>query len=616
MDEGSVDATLALTNPRVAALLVELADLLDIKGDSTFKSNAYRRAADAVARSPVELLAAYRAGDPPTLPGVGKGIAYKLEELARSGRIGELEELRAATPPGVVAMLRLTGVGPRTAGELWRSRGIASLEELEAAAHDGRLRGVRGIGAEREARILEAIEQHRRRPSRRLLMGEANALAERIVALAESVPEVRSATIAGSTRRGTETVGDLDLLVETDDPATALSRLLAALPHEGDGSSAEPLTLGAARASLALREGPQLDIMTAPPGRLGSYLVHLTGSAAHNVRLRQRAKQRGRSLSEHGLVPLDASAPEAVDTPDLETFANEADLYTWLGLAAVEPELREDRGEVEAAAEDRLPRLVTRADLIGDCHSHTDWSDGRKPLEHMVESARAMGQRWLVLTDHSWSLTIANGLAPDRVELQRRVIGDLNERFASEVARGEAPEGAHPDFRLLHGCELEITIDGRLDYDDAILERFDVVVASLHVGRRQPRAQLMARYEAALRSPHVDILAHPSGRKIGLRPDLDLDWDRFYRRAAETGTFLEVNGSPPRLDLDEERIRAAREAGCRFTIDSDAHDPVEWQHLVWGATIARRAWLEPDLVANTRPLEAFLALIEERSRAG
>jgi DNA polymerase (family 10) len=559
---------------------------------------------------------AYRAGDPPTLSGVGKGIAYKLDELARTGRIAELEALRAEIPAGVVSMLRLTGVGPRTAGELWRSRGIASLEELEAAAQAGRLRGLRGIGAERETRILEALEQHRRRPSRRMLMGEANALAERIVALAESFPQVRSATIAGSTRRGTQTVGDLDLLVETDDPATAMAHLLVALPHEGDESVAATVDRGTSRASLALREGPQLDIMTAPVDRLGSYLVHFTGSAAHNVRLRQRAKQRGRSLSEHGLIPLDPTAPEARDLPDLETFATEAELYAWLGLSAIEPELREDRGEIEAAADDRLPRLVTRADLVGDCHSHTDWSDGRKPLERMVETARAMGQQWLVLTDHSWSLTIANGLAPDRVELQRRLIGELNERFAREVAQGEAPDGAHPDFRLLHGCELEITVDGRLDYEDAILECFDVVVASLHVGRRQPRARLMARYEVALRSPHVDILAHPSGRKIGIRPDLDLDWDTFYRRAAETGTFLEINGSPPRLDLDEERIRVAREAGCRFTIDSDAHDPVEWQHLVWGTTVARRAWLEPDLVANTRPLAAFLALIEERSRAG
>jgi DNA polymerase (family X) len=613
MPDRIADATLALTNPRIAALLSELADLLDIKGESSFKANAYRRAADAIARAPVEVVPAYQAGHPPTLPGVGKGIAYKLEELARTGSMTELDELRVEIPAGVAAMLRLTGVGPRTAGELWRSRGIGTLEELEAAARAGRLRGVRGIGAERETRILESLDQHRRRPSRRLLMGDAQALAERLVALAEALPEVRSATIAGSVRRGVETVGDLDMLVETADPGTVMGRLLAAIPHEGD-DDAEPGAHGTSRASLALREGPQLDIMTAPPDRLGSYLVHFTGSAAHNVRLRQRAKQRGRSLSEHGLIPLDPSDPDSADLPALETFPSEAALYAWLDLAPIPAELREDRGEIEAAADGRLPRLVTRADLIGDCHSHSDWSDGRTPLERMVETARVMGQQWLVLTDHSWSLTIAKGLGPDRVEQQRRLIGEMNERFAREVADGTAPESAHPGFRLLHGCELEITIDGRLDYEDELLERFDVVVASLHVGRRQPREQLMARYEVALRSPHVDILAHPSGRKIGRRPDLDLDWDAFYRRAAETGTFLEINGSEDRLDLDDERIRVAREAGCRFTIDSDAHDPTEWQHLVWGTTIARRAWVEPELVANTRPLDAFLALIEERSR--
>ena len=352
MADGLADETLALTNPRVAALLTELADLLDIKGDSSFKANAYRRAADAVARSPVEVVPAYRAGTPPTLPGVGKGIAYKLDELASSGRITELEELRAEIPAGVASMLRLTGVGPRTAGELWRARGIASLEELEAAASAGRLRGVRGIGAERETRILESLEQHHRRPSRRVLMGDAHALAERLVALAEAVPHVRSATIAGSTRRGTETVGDLDLLVETDDPAGTMARLLASLPHEGDESTAEPVTHGTSRASLALREGPQLDIMTAPPGRLGSYLVHFTGSAAHNVRLRQRAKQRGRSLSEHGLIPLDPSSPEAAEVPDLETFESEADLYRWLDLSRSSPSC------ARTGARSRPPRMA------------------------------------------------------------------------------------------------------------------------------------------------------------------------------------------------------------------------------------------------------------------
>jgi DNA polymerase (family 10) len=306
-------------------------------------------------------------------------------------------------------------------------------------------------------------------------------------------------------------------------------------------------------------------------------------------------------------------APGAHEAATPITFASEADLYAALGLAEVPPELREDRGEIEAAESNALPRLVTRADLRGDCHSHSHWSDGREPLETMVESARRDGREYQVLSDHSASLTIANGLSPARVEAQRRVVGELNERFARELAAGGLPEGAHPDgFLLLHGTELEITVDGRLDYEDGLLAAFDVVVASLHVGRRQPREQLMARYEVAMRNPHVDIISHPSGRKIGGRAELDLDWDTFYLRAAETGTLLEINGSDARLDLDEHRIRAAAEAGCRFVIDSDAHERAEWQNLRWGVAIARRGWLGPERVANTLPRDAFVALMREK----
>ncbi len=363
-----------------------------------------------------------------------------------------------------------------------------------------------------------------------------------------------------------------------------------------------------ARLSLRLRDGPQLDVMTMPPGAAGSYLVHFTGSAEHNVALRHRARQMGWSLSERGLSPLEGGRD---DEP--RTFVSEGELYAALGLPEIPPELREGLGEVEAAVAGRLPRLVQLEDLVGDCHSHTDWSDGREPLAVMVESARAAGRRYQVLTDHSWSLGIANGLSPERVEQQRRVIGELNEIFARQEAAGELPAGASPDgFRLLHGCELEITADGRLDYDDALLARFDVVVASLHVGRRQPRAQLMARYALAMRDPNVDIISHPSGRKIGQRPDLDLDWEAFYRLAAETGTLLEVNGSEERLDLEPSRIRAARQAGCGFVVSSDAHDRAEWQHLRLGVAMARRGWLEAADVANTLALEPFLRLMAEK----
>jgi DNA polymerase (family 10) len=605
-----------------------MADLLELKGESSFKVGAYRRAAESVARSPIDVVAAFRAGQPPRLRGVGDSIAASIAELAEHGTIGYHERLQAELPPTLLAMRAIPGMGPRTIGEVWRQLGIATVSELEAAAREGRLRQLRGLSERTEARILEGIARQTDRPRRRMLMGEARWLSDRIVGLLAQLPGARSAIAAGSVRRRRETVGDLDILVQTDSPGVVMAELLA-LPGMAVVTPGTGLRGGHDRVTLELQDGPHIDVMTMPSGRVGSYLVHFTGSAEHNVQLRHRARQMGWSLSEHGVAPLPrtpaafeagAADPPAADpsatASDLRTFATEASLYEFLGLAEIPPELREGRGEIEAAAAGQLPDLVELGDLRGDCHSHSDWSDGREPLLVMVESARAAGREYQVLTDHTRSLTIANGLTPERVEQQRRVIGELNARFAREHARGESPPGSHADgFRLLHGCELEITTDGRLDYDDALLATFDVVVASLHVGRRQPRQQLMARYEVAMRNPHVDIISHPSGRKIGRRPDLDLDWDAFYRLAAETGTILEVNGSEERLDLDEHRIRAAHEAGCRFVVDSDAHDRGEWQNLVWGVDIARRGWLEASDVLNTFPLERFLAAMADRTAA-
>ena len=592
-----------LTNARMAAILDEIAELLEIKGESSFKIGAYRRAAESVRRAGVEVAAAYRAGDPPRLRGVGGSISERLAELASNGQLAYHEALRAEVPPSLLELLRIPGVGPRTAGEVWRGLGVATLSELETAAREGRLRALRGISEKTEARIVEGIGELEQRPPRRMRIDEAHDVAERVVALIETVPGVVSATAAGSVRRWRETVGDLDILVETKTPQAVLDALRALPVFEAVETGVRG---GADRSTLRLVDGPQLDIMAMPPGAIGSYLVHFTGSAEHNVALRHRARERGWSLSERGLAPLDDDSAEPM------TFAAEADLYAFLDLAPIPPELREGRGEIEAAEADALPRLVERSDLRGDCHSHSHWSDGREPLEVMVESARATGREYQVLTDHSQSLGVANGLTPSRVEAQRRVIGELNERFAAEVAAGEAPSGADRGFRLLHGTELEITTDGRLDYSDALLAAFDVVVASLHVGRRQPRAQLMARYETAMRNPHVDIISHPSGRKIGGRPELDLDWEAFYRLAAETGTLLEINGSEARLDLDEHHIRAAIEAGCHFVIDSDAHERADWAHLDWGVGIARRGWVTSDLVANALARDEFIALMREK----
>jgi DNA polymerase (family 10) len=376
----------------------------------------------------------------------------------------------------------------------------------------------------------------------------------------------------------------------------------------GAPSAERVVARGSNRATVELMRGPEIDVMVMPPGEAGAFLVHFTGSAAHNVRLREIARDVGWSLSEYGFQRLDDEG-EIVrgDGAERRSFATEDEVYGFLGLPFIPPELREDRGEIEAARSNRLPELVDVGDLRGDCHTHSDWSDGALSIERIARAARARGYSYQVLTDHSTSLTIAHGLNEERVEAQRAVIAELNERFAAEEAAGRVPKGASPSgFRLLHGCEMEIRADGRLDYDDDLLARFDVVVASLHVGRRQPRVQLTERTLTAIHSPHVDILAHPSGRKIGIRDDLDLEWETVFAEAARTGTLLEINGSDERLDLDERRARQARDAGCKLVIDSDAHYLRELDNIVWGVAIARRGWVEARDVANTWPREQLL----------
>ena len=375
------------------------------------------------------------------------------------------------------------------------------------------------------------------------------------------------------------------------------------------------LNRGGHKAAVRLLRGPQVDLMVMPPGEAGTYLVHFTGSKEHNVKLRARARDMGWSLSEKGFARIDLETGEPLtgDAAELRTFPTEAEAYAFLDLPFIEPELREDEGEIEAALAGRLPHLIEQGDLRGDCHTHSEWSDGVHSIEVMAEAARRRGYAYQVLTDHSISLAIARGLAPDRVEQQRAIIAQLNARFEQEEREGTAPaETPSEGFRLLHGCELEIRTDGRLDYDDTLLARFDVVVASLHVGRRQPRDELTKRTLTAIHSPHVDIIAHPSGRMIQTRDDLDLDWDTVYAEAARTGTALEMNGSPHRLDLSVERTRRAVAAGCILSIDSDAHKTAELDFIRWGVTQGRRAWVEPANVLNTRSREDLLAWVDAK----
>ncbi len=593
-----------LTNGDLARIFHEIGDMLEVKGELVFKTVAYHRAADTIGRSPVDLVAAYRAGTPPRIPGVGKAISDKIEELATTGHMAFYDRLRAEIPPGLVELLRIPGLGPKTVRQLHLELQIASMDDLREAAEAGRLRELKGMSAKTEALVLEGIARLDATPDRMLLDRAETTVTGVIEALAPT-PGVRGLEPAGSFRRRRETIGDLDILAETD-AAPALIERFTTL-----GSVDHVVNAGGYKAAIRLLRGPQVDLMVMPPGEAGTYRIHFTGSKEHNVRLRAMARDLGWSLSEKGFLRIgEDGAPLTGDAAELRTFATETEAYAFLGLPFIEPELREDAGEIEAALAGTLPDLIDVGDLRGDLHTHSDWTDGTHAIEVMAEAARRRGYAYQVLTDHTQSLAIARGLTPDQVAEQREIVARLNARFADEEAAGTAPPETPPGgFRLLHGCELEIRADGALDFEDDVLAAFDLVVASLHVSRRQPRADLTRRTLNAIRSPHVDVIAHPAGRMLGGRDDLDLDWDQVYAEAARTGTALEINGSPHRLDLAAERARRAVADGCVLSIDSDAHKTDELDYVRWGISQARRAWVRAEDVLNTRDRDALLAWV-------
>ena len=607
-----------LSNAELARIFYEIADLLEIKGELVYKAVAYRRVADAIERSPVEVARAYREHRPPRLVGVGAAIAEKLEELADTGRLAYLERLRGEVPRTLLELLAVPGVGPRTVHTLHERLGIADLDDLRRAAEAGALRSVRGMTERTEQAILAGIAGLARMPTR-MRLGQAARLVEKVAEALASTPGLVRLEAAGSFRRRVPTIGDIDLLAASGDPRALADRFVALASVE------KVLAHGPHKSAVQLNEGRQVDLMIAPPGSYGSFLVHFTGSKAHNVRLRAIARERGWSLSEHGFVRLGPDGePLTGKAAETRTFPDEASVYGFLDLPWIEPELREDRGEIEAAmaargADGRLPKdpgrgalptLIQVADLRGDCHVHSDWSDGVHAIEVMAEAARQRGYSWIVLTDHSVGLGIARGLDVERVLAQREVLRALNARYQREETEGRAPEVTPRDgFRVLHGVELEIRADATLDFDDALLASFDVVVASLHQGRRQSARQLTERVLAAIHSPHVDIIAHPSGRMLTGRDELPLEWEIVYAEAARTGTLLEINGSDNRLDLDDERARRARDMGCRLVISSDAHRIAELDFVAYGVDMARRGWIGAGDVINTGSRDGLLAWV-------
>ncbi len=573
-----------MKNEELALVFEDIADLLAIKGESVYRVNAYRRAAETLRDLGQEAEVLWREGRLTEVPGIGGAIAGKIDELLRSGRLEFYERLKEEVPSELLSLLQIPDVGPKKAALFWKELGITSVDALEAAAREGRLRRLPGMGARSEQRILENIEAWKRRQTGRVLLGRALPVAERFLDRLRDMPHVAAAEPAGSLRRMRETVGDLDLVVASEEP----ERVMQALA--GFEEVERIRGMGATKASVELKEGLRMQVWVHPPERFGSAWQYATGSQAHNIRLREIALTQGLSLSEHGFRR---------ERGEEVLCREEAEVYQVLALPWIPPELREDRGEIEAAQEGRLPRLVEESDLRGELHAHTDWSDGAAPILEMARAALALGMEYLVITDHSQSLGVASGLTPERLKEQRRAIEEAQEQLGTGL-------------RLLQGAEVEILADGRLDFPDEVLAELDLVIASLHTSLRQPREQVTRRLLGAIQNPHVDVIGHPSGRLLGRREGADLDLEAVLRAAAEHQVALEINANPERLDLSDVMARRAMDLGCLLAVNTDAHRPEHFRLRRFGIGVARRGWVVKERVINAWPLEQLLEWLRAR----
>ena len=576
-----------MRNAEVAQLLSRIADLLEIKNESPYRIRAYREAARQIESYPEDVADLHREGRLEEIPGVGTSIAAKIAEYLETGKLAYYDQLRQEIGGSAAEWLQVPSIGPVRARPIYEHLGIDTLPELEVAARQHRLCKLPGIGEKTEERILRELGRLQQR-TRRLLLGVALPAAERVVQLLRNHPAIQRIEPAGSIRRMRETIGDIDILVASEQPDAAV-RAFTTLPIVK-----EVLASGPTRASILTEENLQIDLRVVHPDYWGSALQYFTGSKAHNIALRDIAIQHGQKLNEYGLFDERTGKWIAGRT--------EEEIYHALGMDWIPPELRENRGEIEAAQQHRLPHLVTLEDIRGNLHTHTKWSDGTDTLEAMVEAAIALGWEYLAITDHSAGLGVAGGLSVEEVDEQRQVIEALNRRYRP--------------FTILHGTEVNIRSDGTLDYPDEVLARFDFVIAAIHSGFRQSSEQLTRRAVLALRHPLVDAFAHPTGRRIGEREGYAIDLETVLRVAAETGTALEINGQADRLDLDDIWARRAKEMGVTLVLNADAH--ATWQlrqNVRFAVAVARRAWLEPHNVLNTLSLADLRQRRKVRARA-
>ncbi|MEU9021360.1 DNA polymerase/3'-5' exonuclease PolX [Actinomadura sp. NPDC048394] len=571
---------MARANDEAAALIQELADLLSITGGDAFKIRAYEKAARAIAGHPDDISGLDLAGLR-KIPTVGEAIAKKVLDYTTTGTIRQVEELRTQIPAGVRALTAIPTLGPKKALAVYEELGISSVDELAEAIKEGRLRGLKGFGAKTEDNILRGIELMRS-SGERVLLDAAAGVADEIVAALSALPQVERCMHAGSLRRMRETIGDVDVLAASTDPHPIMEAF-AALPLV-----AEVIVGGDKKTSIRTDRGLQVDLRVVPPESWGAALQYFTGSQAHNIRTREIAVKAGLKLSEYGLFDADSG--------DLIVSSTEEEVYERLGLPWIHPALREDTGEIEAALKDELPRLVTVEDLRGDLHSHTDLTDGIASLEDMVAAAADRGLEYYAITDHAPNLFMQR-MTDEKMLAQREQVRKLQKKY--------------PGLVLLHGTELNIDPDGEVDWDAGFLEGFDVCVASVHSHFTQDEAAMTRRLVRACENPNVHVIGHPTARSIGRRPPVDADWDEVFRAAARTGTAMEIDSFPDRLDLPADLIRRAKRFGVRFSVDTDAHSLGHHRNIRYGIGTAQRGWLTPDDVINTWPLERLRAFLRK-----
>ena len=565
-----------MKNQQIAKIFIEIADLLELKGESVFRIRAYRRAAqnidglskDVATLADKELTA---------IPGIGPDLAGKIKEFIATGRVAKHEELKKEIPSGVLELLRVPGLGPKTVKMLYDTKKIKGIDELETLARVGKLAGLPGIQKKTEENILKGIELLQGGTDRRPL-GRVLPLAEDIMKRVKDGAPVDKIAVAGSIRRWKETVRDIDILTTSKNPAKVME-VFVKMPHVS-----RILMQGPTKSSIVTEEGVQVDLRVVEEGSFGAALQYFTGSKQHNIKLREMAVRAGLKINEYGVFKEPGEKKVGGKT--------EEEVYKALKLPFIPPELREDSGEIDAALAGKLPELISIEDIKGDLHVHTKASDGSHDIDTLVEAARRKGYQYIAITDHTKGLGVAHGLDEKRLAEEIKLIDEANRRYAG--------------FKILKGTEIDIRADGSLDLRDEALAGLDIVIASIHSGFRQPQDQIMSRILSAIRNPHVSVIAHPTGRLIGEREAYDVDMEAVLREAAKYGVAMEVNAYPLRLDLNDVHIKLAKQYGVQFVISTDAHVTSQFDFMTYGVSVARRGWAEKKDVLNALSYEQLM----------